>query len=49
MLNPKQVLERAVEAWNRKDEAAFVALGDPGIVISASGGVELRGLDGLRQ
>jgi predicted ester cyclase len=49
MLSPKQLLERAVEAWNTKDEAAFVALGSPEVTITASGGIELRGLEGLRQ
>jgi predicted ester cyclase len=49
MLTPKQLLERAVEAWNTKDEAAFVALGSPEVTITASGGIELRGLEGLRE
>jgi predicted ester cyclase len=49
MLTPKQLLERAVEAWNTKDEAAFVALGSPEVTIAASGGIELRGLEGLRE
>jgi predicted ester cyclase len=49
MLTTKQLLERAVEAWNTKDEAAFVALGSPEVTITASGGIELRGLEGLRQ
>jgi predicted ester cyclase len=49
MSNPKSLLERAVEAWNGKDEAAFVALGSDAMTITASGGIELRGLEGLRQ
>jgi predicted ester cyclase len=45
----KQLLDQAVEAWNRKDKEGFAALGSPDTTVKASGGVELRGLAGMRQ
>lgn len=48
-MNGKEVLERAVEAWNRRDKEAFVALGSPEVIVTASGGIELRGVGGMRQ
>jgi predicted ester cyclase len=49
MNDAKQVVERAIKAWNGRDVQSFVALADPDIRISAAGGVELCGSDGMRQ
>jgi steroid delta-isomerase-like uncharacterized protein len=49
MLNAKQVLERAVDAWNRKDLDGVVALARPEAKITSAGGIELHGLEGIRQ
>jgi predicted ester cyclase len=44
----RAMLDRAVAAWNGKDEAAFVDLGSPGIELVASGGPDASGLDAFR-
>jgi ketosteroid isomerase-like protein len=49
MMDAKQVLKLAVDAWNRHDVEGFVALASPDVQIVASGGVDLRGLEGMRQ
>jgi len=49
MMDAKQVLKQAVDAWNRHDVEGFVALASPDVQIVASGGVDLRGLEGMRQ
>lgn len=48
-MNGKQVLEIAVDAWNRKDVDGFVSLAAPDAKVSAAGGLELHGPDGMRQ
>lgn len=48
MATAKSVLERAVEAWNAGDEAAFVAIGDPGAELSSPGGLDFHGAAGVR-
>jgi steroid delta-isomerase-like uncharacterized protein len=48
-MNGNEVLEKAVETWNRRDKEAFVALGSPDVIVTASGGIELRGSAGMRQ
>jgi predicted ester cyclase len=49
MMGAKQVLKQAVDAWNRRDVEGFVALATADVQIVASGGVDLRGLEGMRQ
>jgi steroid delta-isomerase-like uncharacterized protein len=49
MSDGKQVVERAIKAWNGRDLDAFVALASPDVRITASGGVELKGPEGMRQ
>lgn len=44
-----EVLAQAVEAWNRRDKEAFAALASSDVTVMASGGIELRGLAGMRQ
>lgn len=48
-MDGKEVLAQAVEAWNRRDKEAFVGLAAPDVTVTASGGIELRGLSGMRQ
>ena len=48
-MDGKQILEQAVSTWNRRDKEAFVALGSQDVIVTASGGIQLRGLAGMRQ
>jgi predicted ester cyclase len=48
MVEAKQVLERAVAAWNRGDVEGFVALADADVRIVTSGGIDFRGAEGMR-
>jgi len=43
ILNGKQVLEIAVDAWNRKDVDGFVSLAAPDAKVSAAGGLDPYG------
>lgn len=49
MLTAKEAFERTVAAWNAGDESGVLALGSPDIVLTASGGLDYSGLDGIRQ
>ncbi len=49
MNDAKRVVEQAINAWNDRDAEGFVALASPDVQIVASGGVDLRGLEGMRQ
>jgi steroid delta-isomerase-like uncharacterized protein len=48
MADPKQVVERGVEAWRARDAEAFAALYGEDSTISAPGGMELRGPEGAK-
>jgi uncharacterized protein (TIGR02246 family) len=45
----KEVLERSLAAWRARDTNAFVQCFAEDAVITAPGGVKLRGADGARQ
>lgn len=49
MAEAKQVLQRAIAAWNRGDVDGFSGLAGPAVRIVASGGIDLRGPEGMRQ
>jgi predicted ester cyclase len=49
MASAKAVLEKAVKLWNAGDEAGVLALGSPEVELTASGGLDFHGLDGLQQ
>jgi len=49
MNDAKRVVGQAINAWNDRDAEGFVALASPDVQIVASGGVDLRGLEGMRQ
>jgi ketosteroid isomerase-like protein len=49
MLTARQVLDRTVTAWNASDEEEVVAMGDPDIELTASGGLDFKGSYGLRK
>jgi predicted ester cyclase len=49
MSNAKQVVERAIKAWNGRDLEGFVALASADVRITASGGVDLEGTEGMKQ
>ena len=49
MATAKTVFERAVEAWNARDEAGILALVSPDVELMASGGLDFHGREGMRQ
>lgn len=49
MAAANEVLERSLVAWRARDADAFVECFAEDAVITAPGGVELRGADGARQ
>ncbi len=48
MSGPKELIERGLEAWRARDAEAFAASYSEDAVLTAPGGVELRGRDGAR-
>ena len=48
MATAKAVLESAVKAWNSDDEGGVLSLGSKDIELTAPGGMDFHGLDGLR-
>ncbi len=49
MTDAKQVVMQAIAAWNERDVEGFAALGSPDVEIVASGGVDLREPEGMRE
>jgi predicted ester cyclase len=48
IVEAKQVLKRAIAAWNRADLDSFASLAAPNLHIVAPGGISFRGADGMR-
>lgn len=49
METAKQVLERAAEAWNKRDAEGFAAVASPDLHLTGPGGREREGAEGWRQ
>ena len=48
MSSARSLLDRAVAAWNDKDEARFIGLGTADIELVSSGAPDARGVDAFR-
>jgi steroid delta-isomerase-like uncharacterized protein len=49
MGNPSEVAERGLQAWRSRDVEAFAATFSEGATLTAPGGTQLEGRDGVRQ
>lgn len=48
MATAREVFDRTVAAWNASDERGVLSLGSPEVVLTAPGGLDFKGTDGLR-